>query len=1468
MGQQSALEQIAAHGLIPNIWRLVSSYLSDGNSVSEVESGRVATFGQEMCVQLLHMLAILGNASPMLGLSLLQQQNVGQILKSKILTDRNGESSTGTERRRSRVEISIKIAPELLRAIMALTTSLLPNLPPLPPKESVRESKAGSKGGTKKKGSPTSSNATKATADESHWATNSQVMQSFGEQMLEAVLSSASVSIDSQLRYDSLAALSTLCYYMPEEKIRELVPQDNICELISMLLASESNGMRFFALVLIHNLISKCQDVYMPLLCREGIVFTVHKLMKENRSKNNSLGSSKDDKISSSPGNPILERTNIPGISRAPCPRDSKNEAKYGPMLTFVCTKYFPKTDDKEDACGGLTPLVSKLKELGSSLLEAAGKEDEQSAYQYLEQILSHFDDSATVSTFEMRCSGICETILNYLTSKGGDGNEQSERARSSAESDRSRSRSRNAPRGEPKKEKSINPSKEILEARRQKFFSIVMNTKSGTDGHVTCPAKVLIHKLVAALNNTDGFWLDPAVISSESEASGVRQPRMMMQALRLKFQRSARGASSLKDYANPVVIDPSASVSAIHDFLWPKVRSRNSDGMLVSSRFLGLDAGETVRASASTRRSLDDESQSEAVSRQSAQASESASASATRASRTRRDVAKSSNPAPRARESNSSRASRETASTSRGDESLQYLQSYFAGSNSTDLGLESSMNAMSDGEGEGDAEGDEMELENVVRATLFGEEGMDDEDVFEGEMEEDILLDDSMEDPVEENQMEVLDIHVSNSSNPQPNQSSAAVDQSRESQSASRSSRSGRTNSQRQTESVSSREPPASHSSEPPAAADLEAASRLNVNNRPGGATSGPFLRLAVGGIELANHDMSILEAVLQSLSTSKSQTSLQEVQISLWNRIHVIEYALQGNERSRWKSMKQPNSGILGLDVTQQSTLVTSRAWSLLDTSISANRFSDDKGIPETTKAMLRLITMLFTINSDLPLTDPRRVKPNEMIVGNLSFKASLMVRDPLLPYIHKVPQWIKVLLVDYPFLLGHDVRQTYFDHEAFGVLSVLRSLSRHDGRERHPGQSRPRQKVRVGRKHILESAKRVMEVFNQHNIPQGSSLEIEFSGEVGTGKGPTQEFFTYFCREVQLRSLGLWWDSTNSDATHFCPANGLFPAPLNPLASEADRTKKLEAFEVIGWICAKAIHDGRLLDLPISGPFSRVLLGHPLEEGDLKLLAPEIYENWKRFKAIADEKKRIESDNSLTAEDKAARIKALTVDGAALEDLSIVFTVPGYDMPLKTNGENEVVSLENVEEYVRLLPQIILVDGVQPLFDSFRKGFSRVFKVEFLQVFCVDELREGLLDWNPDTLLHVFKFEHGYKTTSPAARQLVEVLAELPLESKRKFLSFCTGCPRLPVGGFAALKPPLTVVKKELPQDAAQNMLDQQLPSVMTCANYLKLPEYSSPRQATFSLCASLTASYSIMKERLCVAFQEANGSFHLS
>jgi hypothetical protein len=65
-----------------------------------------------------------------------------------------------------------------------------------------------------------------------------------------------------------------------------------------------------------------------------------------------------------------------------------------------------------------------------------------------------------------------------------------------------------------------------------------------------------------------------------------------------------------------------------------------------------------------------------------------------------------------------------------------------------------------------------------------------------------------------------------------------------------------------------------------------------------------------------------------------------------------------------------------------------------------------------------------------------------------------------------------------------------------------------------------------------------------------------------------------------------------------------------------------------------------------------------------------------------------------------------------------------------------------------------------------------------------------------------------------------------------------------------GFRGLNPALTVVRK--PHEAPL-IADDYLPSVMTCVNYLKLPEYSTK---------------AVMREKLRIAIQEGVGSFHLS
>ena len=89
-------------------------------------------------------------------------------------------------------------------------------------------------------------------------------------------------------------------------------------------------------------------------------------------------------------------------------------------------------------------------------------------------------------------------------------------------------------------------------------------------------------------------------------------------------------------------------------------------------------------------------------------------------------------------------------------------------------------------------------------------------------------------------------------------------------------------------------------------------------------------------------------------------------------------------------------------------------------------------------------------------------------------------------------------------------------------------------------------------------------------------------------------------------------------------------------------------------------------------------------------------------------------------------------------------------------------------------------------------------------------------------------------------------------------KMFLLFVTGSPRLPIGGFKNLYPKLTVVMFQ--SEYNENTMnfgnfnpDRHLPSVMTCQNYLKIPNYSN---------------ISILKEKLFFAIREGNNAFHLS
>jgi len=98
--------------------------------------------------------------------------------------------------------------------------------------------------------------------------------------------------------------------------------------------------------------------------------------------------------------------------------------------------------------------------------------------------------------------------------------------------------------------------------------------------------------------------------------------------------------------------------------------------------------------------------------------------------------------------------------------------------------------------------------------------------------------------------------------------------------------------------------------------------------------------------------------------------------------------------------------------------------------------------------------------------------------------------------------------------------------------------------------------------------------------------------------------------------------------------------------------------------------------------------------------------------------------------------------------------------------------------------------------------------------------------------------------------SVQNLLQLLTEFNAEEQRQFLLFVSGSPKLPVGGWKSLNPKLTIVRKD---NDGKSSTDSHLPSVMTCVNYLKLPDYSSK---------------AVLKDKLATAMKEGIGEFHLS
>lgn len=117
----------------------------------------------------------------------------------------------------------------------------------------------------------------------------------------------------------------------------------------------------------------------------------------------------------------------------------------------------------------------------------------------------------------------------------------------------------------------------------------------------------------------------------------------------------------------------------------------------------------------------------------------------------------------------------------------------------------------------------------------------------------------------------------------------------------------------------------------------------------------------------------------------------------------------------------------------------------------------------------------------------------------------------------------------------------------------------------------------------------------------------FEVEFKDEEGTGLGPTLEFFALVAAELQRKDLGLWLcddedpqieseiysesdENVKSVGYYVTRSTGLFPAPLPQNSEACDRAARWYWF--LGVFLAKVLQDNRLVDLPLSQPFLKLM------------------------------------------------------------------------------------------------------------------------------------------------------------------------------------------------------------------------------------------------------------------------------------
>ncbi|KAJ6840622.1 E3 ubiquitin-protein ligase UPL3 [Iris pallida] len=1513
------LDELCNHGLVAQAAGLISI----GNS------GGQASLTPSTYTGLIRLLSTCASGSP-LGAKTLLLLGISGILKD-ILSGSTLVASIS-------VSPSLTRPPEQIYEMVNLADELLPPLPQgtisFPFCSNILVKGSGSKKPSSTSGRQEDANWTsnEVSAREQLLQDQPELLQQFGLDLLPVFTQIYGSSVSAPVRHKCLSVIAKLMYFSSVEMIRSLLSVTNISSFLAGVLAWKDPQVLIPALQIAEVLMEKLPGIFSKMFVREGVVHAVDALICTDSSPAVPSQASSEKDTDPLPGassrsrryrrrsgclnadNSSLDESKnpVPGNSGSP-PTSIEVPTVNSSLRVAVSTcakafkdKYFPAdpgatevgvTEDLlhlRNLSAKLNASVEDVKSKGKGKSKASGAhsfEISPSTEEHLNvvvtEMLAELSKGDGVSTFEFIGSGVVVGLLNYLSC----GTFTKDRL----------------------SETNLSKLRHLALKRYKSFIAIALPV--GGDGRNGAPMTILVQKLQNALSSLERF---PVVLSHSPRSYGGGSARLssglsaLSQPFKLRLCR-AQGEKSLRDYSsNIVLIDPLATLAAVEEFLWPRVQ-RSDSGQKPMAPAGNSDAGTTSIVAGAPSPSASTPASARRPSTRSR-------SSLTIGGAARKDANEAN--------ANSSKGKgkavlKSTSDETRGPQTRNSTHRRAAGDKDTE---------MKPAHDNSSSEDEELDMSPVeIDDSLM----IDEDDVSEDE-------DDDHDETLRHDALPVClpdkvhDVKLGDPADDTAVASSASDSHAQPSGSATK------TSSGRGSESVEFRSGGSAFGSRD--AMSFAAAAMAGLASVSGRGIRGgrdrrglPYgssmndnynkLIFTSGGKQLSKH-LTIYQAIQRQLVLDEenderfSNSDLPSDGNRLWSDIFTVTYqkadsqvdgGSQGGSDSTQKPSKSPSASNSCSDRQQMS---------LLD-SILQGELPCDLEKSNPTYGILALLRVLEGLNQLAPWLRVQSVADDysegkisnldelyrtgamvpseEFLNSKLTPKLARQIQDAFALCSGSLPSWCYQLTKACPFLFPFDTRRQYFYSTAFGLSRALHRLQQQQSADNHGSLSErevrvgrlQRQKVRVSRNRILDSAAKVMEMYSSHK----AVLEVEYFGEVGTGLGPTLEFYTLLSHDLQKVGLGLWRSNMASDKSamqidreeikdgsmddvpdekklgsamrverrDFVQAPlGLFPRPWPPSADASEGSqfsKVVEYFRLLGRVMAKALQDGRLLDLPLSTTFYKLVLGQELDLHDILSFDTEFGKILQEMQILVHRKKFLEA----TVGSNHRLVSDLRFRGTPIEDLCLDFTLPGYPEYILKGEESTLVNINNLEEYISMVVDATVKSGIMRQMKAFRAGFNQVLDISSLQIFSpheLDYLMCGRIElWEPETLVDHIKFDHGYTAKSPAIVNLLEIMGEFNAEQQHAFCQFVTGAPRLPPGGLAALNPKLTIVRKHSSTATStttngtgtSESADDDLPSVMTCANYLKLPPYSTK---------------DIMYKKLIYAINEGQGSFDLS